>query len=71
MPDLIMAATAPLPEWASAMRSWLQQALHLRAPFSSSAEATSAFDGVLQSATRRREGARALLAGMFSVSRAS
>jgi hypothetical protein len=69
--DLIMAATAPLPEWGGAMRCWLQQALQLRAPFSSSEEATSAFSGVLQTATRRREGARALLAEMFSVARAS
>jgi hypothetical protein len=69
--DLIMAATAPLPEWGAALRIWLQQAIHLRAPFTSSAEATSAFGGVLQMATRRREGARALLAEMFSVARAS
>jgi hypothetical protein len=69
--DLIMAATAPLPEWGGAMRCWLQQALQLRTAFSSSEEATSAFSGVLQSATRRREGARALLAEMFSVARAS
>jgi hypothetical protein len=69
--DLIMAATAPLPEWGPAMRDWLQQALPLRTPFSSSAEAASAFSGVLQMATRRREGARALLAEMFSVARAT
>jgi hypothetical protein len=71
MADLVMAATAPLPEWGPAMRIWLQQALQLRACFSSSAEATSAFGGVLQMATRRREGTRALLAEMFSVARAS
>lgn len=71
IPDLIMAATASLPEWSSAMRDWLQQALQLRSSFSSSAEATSAFDGVLQRATRRREGARALLAEMFSTARTS
>jgi hypothetical protein len=69
--DLIMAATLPLPEWGPAMRDWLQQALPLRTPFSSSAEASSAFSGVLQMATRRREGARALLAEMFSVARTS
>jgi hypothetical protein len=67
--DLVMAATAALPEWGPAMRDWLQQALPLRAPFSSSAEASSAFSGVLQIATRRREGARALFAEMFSVAR--
>ena len=71
IPDLIMAATTPLPEWGSAMRDWLQQALQLRSPFSSSADATSAFGGVLQRATRRREGARALLAEMFSVARSA
>ena len=69
IPDLIMAATIPLPEWGSAMRDWLQQALQLRTPFSSSAEATGAFSGVLQMATRRREGARALFAEMFAVAR--
>jgi hypothetical protein len=69
--DLIMAATAPLPEWGAAMRMWLQQALQLRPGFSSSADATSAFSGVLQMATRRREGARALLAEMFSTARAT
>ena len=71
IPDLIMAATAPLPEWGPAMRDWLQQALQLRSGFSSSADATSAFDGVLQRATRRRDGARALLAELFSVARSA
>lgn len=66
MPDLVMAATASLPEWGPPLRSWLQQALHLRKPFSTSAECSAAFAGVLQTATRRREGARALLSELFS-----
>jgi hypothetical protein len=66
IPDLLMAATASLPEWGPPLRSWLQQALHLRTPFSTSAECSASFAGVLQTATRRREGARALLSELFS-----
>ena len=66
MPDLVAAATASLPEWGPPLRSWLQQALHLRMPFSTSAECSASFAGVLQTATRRREGARALLSELFS-----
>jgi hypothetical protein len=64
--DLIMAATIPLPEWGPSLRGWLQQALQLRTPFSRSGEAIGAFAGVLQVATRRREGARALLSELFA-----
>lgn len=71
MADLIVTATAPLPEWGPSMRAWLQQSLQLAAPFSSAAEASATFAGVLQIATRRREGARALLAQLFSTARAS
>ena len=66
MADLAMTATASLPEWGPPLRSWLQQALQLRAPFSTSAECNAAFAGVLQTATRRRDGARALLSELFS-----
>ena len=66
LPDLVMAATASLPEWGRPLRNWLQQALHLRPPFSTSAECSASFAGVLQTATRRREGARALLSELFS-----
>ena len=66
MADLTMAATASLPEWGPPLRSWLQQALQLRAPFSTSAECCASFAGVLQTATRRRDGARALLSELFS-----
>jgi hypothetical protein len=66
MADLVMAATAGLPEWGPPLRGWLQQALQLRAPFATSVVCTAAFAGVLQTATRRREGARALLSELFS-----
>lgn len=66
VPDLVMAATAGLPEWGPSLRSWLQQALQLRTPFSTSAECSASFAGVLQTATRRRDGARALLSELFS-----
>jgi hypothetical protein len=66
MADLTMAATASLPEWGPPLRNWLQQALQLRASFSTSAECSASFAGVLQTATRRRDGARALLSELFS-----
>jgi len=64
--DLVMAATAGLPEWGPALRRWLQQSLQLSSAFTTSAECSAAFAGVLQTATRRREGARALLSELFS-----
>lgn len=64
--DLVMTATAGLPEWGSALRGWLQRALQLSTAFATSAECGASFDRVLQTATRRREGARALLSELFS-----
>jgi hypothetical protein len=66
IPELVIAATAALPEWGPPLRSWLQQALHVRAPFSTAVECSASFAGVLQTATRRRDGARALLSELFS-----
>lgn len=64
--DLVVTATAGLPEWGLALRGWLQQALQLSTPFATSALCGVSFDRVLQTATRRREGARALLSELFS-----
>jgi len=64
--ELVMASTARLPEWGPALRSWLQRALQLNSAFATSAGCSASFAGVLQRATRRREGARALLSELFS-----
>jgi hypothetical protein len=64
--DLVIDATAGKPEWGPALRRWLQQALQLSARLATPAECSAAFDGVLQTATRRREGVRALLSELFS-----
>lgn len=63
--DLIMSATATLPEWGVPLRTWLQQAVQLRPGFSSSATAAEQFGRIMASVPKRRDAARALFNGVF------